>query len=356
MDKERNAGIDLLRMFAAFMIVVFHSVTQGGIVDYSAENTATFFISRFIWAFSMEGVNIFALISGYIAFSDTKRRIKYSRLLELWFTVIFYSLLTDGIFDLIRDDWVSPIDYLIAITPLTNSTFWYFSAFVGLYIFKPLLDNGIRGCEERTLKIISVLIILLFSFLEFITQSFRMNYGFSVLWLIAMYVIGATIRKCNLEKKIKIWIPLVLILILGIIAYLGTIYITEAKFMSLSIDSMSLIRYNSPTIMISSVCYLLVFLKIKVNHKYDRMIKILGMSTFSVYIVNCTDMFWNHVMDDLFKESVSLPVGRLMLSMFTFSFVFFVFVLGLDILRRKLFSICGINKLCGLIDKKIEVE
>ena len=69
MDKERNAGIDLLRMFAAFMIVVFHSVTQGGIVDYSAENTATFFISRFIWAFSMEGVNIFALISGYIAFS-----------------------------------------------------------------------------------------------------------------------------------------------------------------------------------------------------------------------------------------------------------------------------------------------
>ena len=158
------------------------------------------------------------------------------------------------------------------------------------------------------------------------------------------------------RKKIKIWIPLVLILILGIIAYLGTIYITEAKFMSLSIDSMSLIRYNSPTIMISSVCYLLVFLKIKVNHKYDRMIKILGMSTFSVYIVNCTDMFWNHVMDDLFKESVSLPVGRLMLSMFTFSFVFFVFVLGLDILRRKLFSICGINKLCGLIDKKIEVE
>ena len=123
MEKERKYGIDLLRLLAAFMIVLFHSLTQGGVLDACIDKTSNYYISWFLMAFTMGGVDIFALISGYISYSEVPSSPKYSRLVELWLIVVFYSLLLNAVFDIIRTDWVSPIDYLTAVTPLINCSF-----------------------------------------------------------------------------------------------------------------------------------------------------------------------------------------------------------------------------------------
>ena len=352
MEKERKYGIDLLRIVAAFMIIMFHSLTQGGVVDGFLEKTSNYYVSWFMLSFVMEGVDLFALVSGYVSFSDTPKKLKYSRLVDLWLTVVFYSLLSCLLFDIIQSDWVSPIDYLKAITPIINCTFWYFTVFIGLYIFKPILDNGIRMCEEKTLKKISILIIVFFSCLEFLTYSFGLSNGFSVMWIVALYIIGATIKKCKIEDKVNYKIPILIILVMGIITYLGGMFISDYSFMDIQISQRSLFDYNSPTIMISAICYLLIFSKIKINSKYGKIIKVLGMSTFSVYIVNCTDVFWNNVMNGLFSATVDYPVYKMVFSILSFSVIFVLFVLLFDILRRKLFTICGVTKLYTFIDNK----
>ncbi|MBR6403614.1 MAG: acyltransferase family protein [Eubacterium sp.] len=353
MNTNRKTGIDILRIVASFMIVLFHSLTQGGVLEGCDYKSSNYYVAWFLMSFTMGGVNLFALISGYVSYSDSPKKTKYSRILELWFTVVFYSLLSDFIFDLINPEWVSPVDYLVAVTPITNCSFWYFTCFVGLSVLKPILDNGIRACEEKTLIIINVLIIVLFSLIEFVTQSFGISFGFSILWLASLYIVGATVKRLDYEKKIKTWTLLALIIILGVITFLGGLFISEHSFMDIQIDQQSLFRYNSPTVMISSICYLIIFAKIKVKVKYEKIIRALGISTFSVYIVNCTDVFWNNVMSNMFFETSKMSLLVMLFEVFRFIILFVIFVLLFDVVRRKIFTILRIDKLCSLIDKKI---
>lgn len=74
---NRNIGIDLLRIFAMLMIIVLHLLGQGGILreDLSIYNE----VANWLDICSCCGVNIFAIISGYVGIKSewkVKRIIK----------------------------------------------------------------------------------------------------------------------------------------------------------------------------------------------------------------------------------------------------------------------------------------
>ena len=92
-EDTRNYGIDMLRLIAMFFVVVLHCYGQGGILSTVVVDSQQYKIAWFIEIVAYCAVDIFALISGYVSYTEKEKRINYSKYLNLWFQVVFYGLL-----------------------------------------------------------------------------------------------------------------------------------------------------------------------------------------------------------------------------------------------------------------------
>lgn len=66
--KQREGGIELLRIFAIFLITCVHMLNFGGFLGHAASDFELS-ILRLLYAFFMIAVNIFVIITGF--FYDT---------------------------------------------------------------------------------------------------------------------------------------------------------------------------------------------------------------------------------------------------------------------------------------------
>ena len=86
--KERNYGIDLLRIVSMIMVVLLHVLGAGGLLE------ATFGINnKIVWlleVFAFCAVNCYALISGYVGVNS---KFKLSNILILWLQVFIYNFI-----------------------------------------------------------------------------------------------------------------------------------------------------------------------------------------------------------------------------------------------------------------------
>ena len=88
--KERNYGIDLLKIVSMFMVVVLHVLRHGGIL----ENVPILSINDTV-AWVMEilclcAVNLFALTTGYLCID---KKFNFKNVINLWIWVLFYNVL-----------------------------------------------------------------------------------------------------------------------------------------------------------------------------------------------------------------------------------------------------------------------
>ena len=86
--KQRNIGIDILRIVSMFFIIIGHILMQGGVLsayfNESLQGGYYFFNTLYVLAFC--GVNCFALVSGYVGWQNT---FKLGKIIKLWANVVF---------------------------------------------------------------------------------------------------------------------------------------------------------------------------------------------------------------------------------------------------------------------------
>ncbi|MGQ9411683.1 acyltransferase family protein [Streptococcus pluranimalium] len=120
-----NAGIDFLRIFAMFMIVVTHVLGKGGVRDSVAGTVDVHFLQTWIIQASVYvAVNCYALISGYVGFRSS---FKYSKVVNLWLQVAFYSIGITLFFLILGKD-IGSNDWLAAFFPVITGQYWYVTA------------------------------------------------------------------------------------------------------------------------------------------------------------------------------------------------------------------------------------
>ena len=83
----RNYGIDLLRIVSMLMVTVLHFSVHGGFLG-TPENGLSYYILSLIIVICYGAVDIFATISGFVMYNST---VKYTRIINLWIQVVFYS-------------------------------------------------------------------------------------------------------------------------------------------------------------------------------------------------------------------------------------------------------------------------
>ena len=82
--KQRNYGIDLLRMIAMLMVVILHILGKGGVLQAAPPLSIRYETAWLLETAAYCAVDCYALISGYVGFGT---RCRYADLAALWLRV-----------------------------------------------------------------------------------------------------------------------------------------------------------------------------------------------------------------------------------------------------------------------------
>lgn len=353
-QRKRNYGIDLLRVVAMFFVVVLHCFGHGGVLNSAVPNSVQYKTSWIVEIAAYCAVDIFAMISGYVMFSNNKKKMDISKYLSLWLQVVFYGIVITAIFNIFIPEKISKDTYLMHLLPVTNNLWWYFTAYTGLYIFIPIINSFVRENSEATCKKVFIVLILLYSIYNIIPNVFILNGGYSVIWLIILYILGAIIKKCNIGRNLKWYHKIIMIFAMIFCTYLYKMYGYEFQLFNINITKGLLVSYTSPTVLIIAIMYLLLFSKFKFNKVFEKIITFGASSSFAIYIINEQKFIRENIMVNKFTELATGSTKVLLLKVIAFSIIFVLAAILVDKIRIGLFKLLRIDKICkkivGLID------
>ena len=195
--KTRQANMELLRIIAMLMVVILHYLSKGQAIVPMSENTGVLNLTLwFVEALCIVTINLYILISGYFLL-DAEWKI--SRLITLWFQVMFYSLgvpvicLVLGIGEVNR--W-GVYDWVNVLFPVQMEHYWFITAYVVLYLLIPALSMGVKKMNKRQHRMVIVGLLLVFSIPKSIlpigipTDRFGYDFG----WFLCLFMIVSYIR------------------------------------------------------------------------------------------------------------------------------------------------------------------
>lgn len=349
--KERNYGIDLLRIVTMFMIVNLHVFWYGGILK--SENL--YFLSakyNIVWILEIicyVAVNCYALISGFVGIES---RYKYSNIVLLWLRVVFYSIslyLIGCIFGIVDFNFKTLVTFCF---PVVNSKYWYFTAYFCLFFFIPILNSALENMEYKLLRNSIIMIIIIISVLPFIYAGdiFLTRNGSSFVWLMVLYLIGGFIKKYNLHNKFSNS-SMIILFAFCIILELASAYLTSYLDLKGVTDfKFTLISYTSSTMLLSGISLLIIFSKLKVK-SWRKIIAFLSPLCFSVYLIHEHEVFNKRFIVGKSATFLNYSTLKMLLYIIITDIAIFVGCIFIDYFREKLFKKLELKKRLSFIDK-----
>ena len=295
-NNERNYGIDLLRIVSMMMIVTLHVLYQGGILENISVSSLRFGTVWLLEIMCLCSVNCYGLISGYVGYG---RKFKFANIINLWFEVVFYNITINAVFFILYklkffSTFMGEFSENI-ILPLTKGTYWYFTAYFFMSFFIPLFNFILQELSKKRMTYILLTMIGIFSiFYAFFfgrqIDVFLLGNGYNILWLSALYLIGAYAKKYGFLKNIKKYKCVFIFLINSILLLICKFL--EANKISVSWFHYSLFSYNNLLHLINGIMLLIFFSKLKLNHIITNFTKFFAPVTFGVYIIHLHPILW----------------------------------------------------------------
>ena len=356
---KRDEGIDALRILCMIMIPILHILGHGGIL-YSAEPMSL----RYELAWLLESAafcstNCYALISGYVSYG---KRHKYANIIYLNFQVLFYTVITTGVFYIFMPEVVGKRVILQALFPFAFPVYWYYNAYFCMFFFMPFMNYLLERLDRPALRGLIFSIIAIYSVmptLSFSDPGSALN-GNSALWLGLLYFIGGYIKKYKYKEyereykykrieNILIWLSCV------ILAWAGK-YACERFFnIYYGYDQVDfyMINNTSPLILGAAVCLLNAFSGLKLPWILKKFTRFFAPLSFGVYLFHCEPLIWNHVLFLSALRFLDDSIGVMLLKvMVTALGIWFVGSLA-DWIRSCLFNLLHIRRLCVNLEEKI---
>lgn len=327
---ERNYGIDSLKLVLMFMVGTLHVLGRGGILEQTelSGGGVHFWILEILAYCAVDG---FALISGYTA---QNKKINYQRIVSMWLQVFFYSFIVSIVLILLGfGDGVSIKELIKYMFPLTFGMYWYFSAYFILFLAIPLLNKFLYNLKDEEKKSYFWVIVVLFSIMGVVADSFATNRGYSAIWLIILYCLGFLIKELSFLSKCKSsW--LVIIILLNSIL---TLFIYKI------IGIERILNYHSPTILLNAIILVVVFSKI-VPTKVEILKKTAPLA-FGIYLFQLNPVIWKNVLNDRFTYVYDLPIIYAITLVLFYSSIIFFSGLLIEYIRVKLFKFLKFDRI-----------
>lgn len=354
---ERNYGVDLLRIFAMYMIVVVHIMNHGGVFGHEKSGAANI-IDTFIAALVYSCVNCYALISGFVGYRENKYNHKFTSLITMWFQVVFYGVLLTILFKLTGWADVGLKHWVKAVLPVSTEYYWYFTAYVGVTLVAPYIHFLLDKMSKKAVITMCVGIFVFFSVystgIVILGDPFALKAGFTFVWLSALYIIGAAIKKYDIyvNKIGGVLLSALSCIIVTVLSKISIGWITT-RLVGSPNGAMLLYNYISPTEVLLAISLLILFANIKVSSKAAKLIGFAAPATFGVYLIHDNPLVREEVIVKLGEKIVELPGILPPFVVCGAAFVILIVCLLIDRIRIALFNVLKVKELSAKIDSLI---
>lgn len=352
---ERNHGIELLRIFAMLLAAVLHILKKGGVITASEGNLAAYSTVWLLEAAAYCAVNCYALISGYVGYSDRPKPLRLARCIELWLQVVFYSVIITTVYCIAGVGSVGVSDFADAFLPVTSKQYWYFTAYIGMFFFIPLLNALVRRLNRRALVSLCIMLIAVFSlydtFASFLKKDpLALVGGHSPLWLGVLYIFGAAMKKLRVPESMSS--KKALLIYASAAVFTALFKITGDRLLRFVPGSL-FVRDTSPTVLLCAAALLVAFARFKPCRKLTEFAVLFAPAAFGVYLLHVSPLVFEHVIGNRFAFIGRLPFPLLPFAVLASAGVILAVGLAADKVRILLFKALGVPKLCRKAEKSI---
>lgn len=264
MAAARQSNIELCRIASILLVILVHSTFQSIGWDYSS------FGILLLAAFSIIGVNVFVLITGY--FSAEPKKISLANLL---FICLFWMIIRVVVYFFFGQtvNWRN-------LFFVTRSN-WFIPSYLCLLFIAPVLNSFCASASKRVLLGVTLSLFFFEIWFDLLPPhpavSLGSQRGYSVLSFIGLYLLARFIRLYGVPhwfRKGSFAIYLFCSIFLGVLALL-LIRLGHP-------ETRLLYSYSNPIIICSAISFLVTFEKMPM--KENRVINHVAKSTLAVLL------------------------------------------------------------------------
>lgn len=235
-------------------------------------------------ALTLVCVNSFVLISGYFGI-----RCKVKGFLSLLCETCFYYYgiyFFVGLIGLFEKTETWSIKSLLL--PISSSN-WYILQYMILYLSAPIINCYIESVNKKNFQKFIICQIVLSVWFGFIMGRPEFGTGFSFVFMIALYSIGRylAIYGQKFVENSKKYILFVIYILCSVFNSCIMIF----WHIDLGMNRPYMLAYNNPLVIISSIAFFLIFLKMKF---YNNYINIIAKSTLAVLLIHTHPILKKH--------------------------------------------------------------
>lgn len=275
MKKDRESNIELLRILLLLIICFWHVIVHGYKFAFMKETGIPLNAEwlDFFASFFCPAVNTFVLISGYFGIHYSKEGLS-----RFSFQATLFSVITTLIIMLITGCF-SGKGLILSFFPIITQRWWFLSIYILLFIFSPILNNGLNKLTTKQLRNILLMYFTVNCIGPLITNVLE---GSNFQSLLFVYLLGAYIARLNKENKIKVSSAVCFI------SYIvsSTLLFTISSLLLKShhpYRAFGFLSYNNPIIIIQSVALFLSFNQLVIRK--NRKINFIAHYVFAAYLI-----------------------------------------------------------------------
>ena len=352
--KERNAGIELLRVLSMFMIVLLHCVSHTQLhtaISASAAHSVSIYLP---YGISQSAVNIYAMITGYVCLQSRHRP---SRYVEIWLQVFALNA-AFGLADIVKNG-LRLKTLVHCLFPVASGTFWYFSSYTLLFLCMSYLNRLLLSLSKQQFKklllIFAAVSTLAWLALYLFSQDvFATDTGYSPFWLMVLYCAGAYIKR--FEADFQGWKAGRCFAVFAILSVINGLSIpaidwVTTRLLGYSTKNRFFVSYLSPTTILAAIAMVLCGLKLRIK-RGKRAVILLGSLTFGIYIVHMQPFFRENIIAEYFKNAANRAWYLAPVQLVGFALAVFFACAVIEWLRKQIFRLLRMSQLADRLAQK----
>ena len=252
MAKERQSNLELCRLTSILLVMLVHTT-------YTTLGTDVSFGVMLLEGFSIIGVNVFILLTGYFSASPKK-----TSLINLAFICLFWMIVRV----LCRYFFGEPIDYKYVF--FITSSNWFIASYVGLLFLAPILNVFCKTVSKKSLLGGALFLILLEIWFDWIPPTPKVRWGvqsgYSVLSFAILYLMARAIRIYGLPNWFRKLSPLIYVGCSFSFALMMYVLVHSGYGTPGAVEWV--MAYINPIVMLSSIAFLSMFEQVNIQSRF----------------------------------------------------------------------------------------
>lgn len=272
---ERSSNIELLRIIAMIMIVLYHCLTE----CITANPNNRILLSAYY--LSHWGVPVFLLISGYFSV-----KLSFKKVFNFWMYCAIWMLIS-YLLSCTMGYHVIEVGTLIkCMLPFSNTNLWFVPFYFWLMLLSPMLNAGVKNLNTKELGIYTIVLLSATLYFSLVWKSPIVDAGHSIVYFITLYMTGAFLKRINGFYRLNFRR-----LAMGVFTML---LIVTMLTLIIPLSYQKLLKglvffYVSPILLLCAVIIFMLFLQINIK---SRFVNNIAGSSFAIYLFH--ENGWSH--------------------------------------------------------------